>query len=348
MNQKNVLILLGGCSPEHDISMASAASVMGHMDGYNIVPVCVTREGKWLLYDGKLDNIRNIDWEKFGTPAVLSPDRVNRGLLRIVGDKVKVIPVDVVFPILHGENGEDGSVQGLCQLAGIPCVGCGMLSSAVCMDKTFSKTIVKQLGIPQADYFVFQDEQLDDPETVMKTIRYKLGYPCFIKPAISGSSIGISMVRNKKELCAALEIAAGYSNKIIAEKYVRGREIECGVLGVGADARASCPGEIIADGEFYDYDAKYIRNGSQMIVPADLPSEVLERIQQISLDVFRAVDGKGLARVDFFVEETGRVVFNEINTIPGFTTASMYLKMWEASGVPAAELIDKLINIACA
>lgn len=347
MNQKNILVLFGGCSPEHDISVASAATVIQHMDKYNIVPVHITREGKWLLYDGKLDNIKNIDWEKFGTPAVLSPDRVNRGLLRIVGEKVKTIPVDVVFPVLHGENGEDGSIQGLCALAGIPFVGCGVLSSAICMDKAFTKLVAQSIGFTQAAHLVFKGAELNDPEAVAKAIRYKIGYPCFIKPSTAGSSIGIARVGNKKELLEALQNAMQYADAVIAERAVAGREIECGVLGIGSEAEASVPGEIVPDGAFYDFDAKYVNSGSKTIVPADLAPETIEQIRRMAVEIFAAVSGRGLARADFFVEETGRVVFNEINTMPGFTAISMYPMMWEASGLSLTELIDRLIEIAC-
>lgn len=346
MNQKNVLVLFGGCSPEHDISVASAATVIQHLDSFHIIPVHITREGKWLLYDGKLDNIQNIDWEKFGTPAVLSPDRINRGLLRIVGDKVKTLPVDVVFPVLHGENGEDGTIQGLCEMAGIPYVGCGLLASALCMDKAFTKLVAASLGFSQAPYLVFKNEQLDDLETVMKNIRYKIGYPCFIKPAVSGSSIGISRAENKKALKEALLEASKYDKTIIAEREVTGREIECGVLGSGDGTEASVPGEIVPDGAFYDFEAKYVNAGSKTVVPADLSEEMAAEIRRMSVAMFQAVNGKGLARVDFFVEETGRIVFNEVNTMPGFTAISMYPMMWEAAGLSMTALLSRLIDMA--
>ncbi|MDR1664310.1 MAG: D-alanine--D-alanine ligase [Clostridiales bacterium] len=346
MNQKNVLVLFGGCSPEHDISMASATKVIQHMDSYKIIPVCITREGKWMLYDGKLDNLKNIDWEKFGTPAVLSPDRVNRGLLRIVGDKVKIIPIDAVFPILHGENGEDGSIQGLCQLAGIPYVGCGVMTSAVCMDKAMTKLVAQSLRIPQAEYLIFKDGQLEDLEAVTKSVRYKIGYPCFVKPSNTGSSVGIAKAKNKKELRAALESAMAFSNKIIVERGIVGREFECAILGAGDQIETAGPGEVIPDGEFYDYDAKYLKAGSKTVVQADLPEETAALIRQYSADIFRAVDGRGLARADFFVDEGGRVVFNEINTLPGFTSISLYMMMWEAAGISPTELIGRLIEMA--
>ncbi|MCL2708445.1 MAG: D-alanine--D-alanine ligase [Defluviitaleaceae bacterium] len=347
MNLKNVLVLFGGCSPEHDISLASASGVIHYLEGYNIVPVCITRDGRWMLYDGKLDNLRNVDWERFGTPAVLSPDRASRGLLRIVGDKVRTLPIDVVFPILHGKNGEDGSIQGLCQLAGIPCVGCGVMASAVCLDKTMAKIVAQSLKIPQTEYIVFKDGLLDDLESVMKAIRYKIGYPCFIKPADAGSSIGISIAKNKKDLRGALGEALAVSSKIIAEKAVRGRELECGVFGRGDEIMASHPGEIIADGEFYDYSAKYLKEGTKTIIRAEIPEKAAETIKRHAVDIFRAVDGRGLARVDFFLEESGRVVFNEINTMPGFTAISMFSMMWEANGLSMPDLVNRLIEIAC-
>jgi len=347
MNQKNILLLFGGCSPEHDISVASATSVVSALSHHMVIPVYITREGKWLMYDGKLDNLQSLDWEKFGTPAMLSPDRVNRGLLRIVGDKIKYIPIDVVVPILHGPNGEDGTIQGLCELAGIPYVGCGVMASAVAMDKAATKLVAKALKIPQTDYLVFEADELQQNRgTSMTKVGRKLGYPCFVKPNVGGSSIGISKAINRKELSAAIDKALKYCNKITVEKFVPGREIEVGVLGVGMAAKASVTGEIIADGEFYDFAAKYTKPGSKTITPADIPEETQQKIQEYALQIFRAIDGKGLSRVDFFVTEDGRVLFNEINTVPGFTNISMYAKMWEATGVPWQDLVDILIAIA--
>ena len=346
MSQKNVLVLFGGTSPEHEISMASAASVISLLGKHNVIPVYISRSGKWLLYDGKLDNIQSIDWEKFGTPAVLSPSRANKGLLRIVGEKVKVIPVDIVFPVLHGRDGEDGTVQGLCELAGLPYVGSGVLSSALCMDKAFAKLIAKSLRIPQGEYLVFRREDMGDMTPVLKKIRYKLGYPCFVKPSVGGSSIGVTKAINKQDLIEALNLAFQYDSKVVVEKYIEGREIEIGILGQGAGAEASVPGEIIPDGEFYDYDAKYVRPGSQTLVPADLPEETAELIKKYALMIFRGVDGRGMARVDFFIDTNGKVLLNELNTVPGYTNISMYSKMWEASGVPQQALIERLIELS--
>ncbi|MCL2198075.1 MAG: D-alanine--D-alanine ligase [Defluviitaleaceae bacterium] len=344
---KNVLVLFGGVSPEHDISKKSVTSVLHALNGHTVIPVYITREGKWLMYDGKLDNIAGINWEKFGTPAILSPDRVNRGLLRIVSEKVKAVPVDVVFPVLHGPNGEDGTIQGLCDLAGIPYVGCNVAASAVAMDKAIMKLVVKGLKIPQADYLVFgADEIKTDIKEVMKKIRYKAGYPCFVKPAVGGSAIGVAKVKDKKELPAALNAALKLSSRVVVEKAVECREIEVGVLGKGITAKVSVPGEVLSANEFYDYEAKYENPESKTVVPADLPKETVEQLQSYALEIFRAIGGSGMSRVDFFIDTKGKILFNEINTVPGFTSISMYADMWKANGIPWDKLIGQLIEIA--
>jgi D-alanine-D-alanine ligase len=346
MTGKNILILFGGTSPEHDVSIAGANAVLGAMNGHTVIPVYITRTGKWLLYDGKLDNVGNIDWEKFGTPVVLSPDRVNRGLLRIVGGKVKTIPVDVVFPVLHGQNGEDGTIQGLCELAGIPYVGCSVAASAVAMDKPLAKHIARSLKIPTADSLDFAiDEILADTKATMNAIGKKLKYPCFVKPAAAGSSVGVTKVHKRKELLPALLEAASHSRRVIVEKAVVGREIEVAVLGCGTTARASAPGEIIPDGEFYDFDAKYTKPDSKVIAPAELDCAVADKVREYALAIYRAVGGSGLARVDFFVDGN-KVVFNEMNTVPGFTKISMFAKLWKAEGMPWPQLVDELIASA--
>ncbi|MCL2527205.1 MAG: D-alanine--D-alanine ligase [Defluviitaleaceae bacterium] len=348
MNPKNVLVLFGGTSPEHEISMASAAAIISSLGRHNVIPVYITRKGKWLLYDGKLDNIQSIDWEKFGTPTILSPDRTHKGLVRIVGDKVKFIPVDIVFPALHGRDGEDGTVQGLCELAGIPYIGCGVLASALCMDKAFTKMVTKSLRIPQGDYMVLKQEDLEKPAAIIRKISKKYGYPCFVKPSVGGSSIGISKANNKEELEEALAIASQFDSTIIIEKAIQGREIEIGILGQGPSAEASVAGEVIPDGEFYDYDAKYVKPNSKTLVPADIPEDTAALIKKYALQIFREVGAKGMARVDFFIDEAGNVLLNEINTVPGYTKISMYSKLWEASGIPRQALIEQLIELALA
>ena len=345
--EKNILVLFGGCSPEHDISKKSVQTVLNALNGNTVIPVYITREGKWLMYDGKPDNLQAVNWEKFGTPAVLSPDRVNRGLLRIVSGKVKIVPVDVVFPALHGPCGEDGTIQGLCELANIPYVGCGVAASATAMDKAVMKLVAKGLKIPQADYLTFgADEILTNQDAVLKKIRYKIGYPCFVKPSVGGSTIGISKASNKKELAAAIFEALNFDSRIVVEKSIIGREVEVGILGAGIAAKASVVGEILSAHDFYDFEAKYENAESKTVVPADLPEETVAQIQKYALEIFRAIGGSGLSRVDFFVDKNGKVFFNEINTLPGFTSISMYLKMWEASGVSCRQLIEILIGIA--
>ena len=349
MNKKNVLVLFGGCSPEHEVSKVSAYTIIANIpeEKYNVCPVYITKEGKWLLYDGSIDNLRNVPWEKFGTPAALSPDRVNRGLLRIVGDKLKYIPVDVVFPALHGENGEDGTVQGLFELSGLPYVGCGVLSSAICMDKSFTKIIADSIGLKQAEYITVHAWDQDSVAAAAKRVQSKIKYPCFVKPANAGSSVGISKAADKKALLEAIEAAARIDGKIVIEKAINGRELECAVLGYQDNVQASVVGEILPAADFYDYDAKYNNSESKTVIPADISEEASEEIRRRSIEIFKAVDGRGLARVDFFLENgTDRVIFNEINTMPGFTSISMYPKLWQAAGLPLPDLIDKLIEIA--
>lgn len=348
MNKLNVVVLFGGDSPEHEVSKTSAATIISNIseETYNIIPMYITRDGKWLMYDGSIDNIRNVQWERYGTPAIISPDASHRGILRIVGEKARFVSVDVVFPVLHGSNGEDGSVQGLFELAGIPYVGSKVLSSALCMDKALTNQICVSLGIKHTPYIVYKQHELVSASAAFRRIR-RLGYPCFVKPACSGSTIGISRAKNKHELDAAIETALMYDNKIIVEKAVSGRELECAVLGSGDNAEASIVGEILPGGEYYDFDSKYNNKASKTIAPADVPEHVSEEIRELSLKIFKALDCHGLARVDFFWDhQADKVVFNEINTMPGFTSISMYPMLWNEMGVSTSELLDRLIKLA--
>ncbi|MCL2354275.1 MAG: D-alanine--D-alanine ligase, partial [Defluviitaleaceae bacterium] len=234
MNKKVVAVIFGGKSSEHDVSKMSACTIMAALneEKYFILPIYITKDGRWFLYDGPRDNIKNLSWERFATPAILSPDAAHKGILRLVGDKFKLMHVDVIFPILHGIGGEDGSIQGLFEMSGIPYVGSGVLASSVAMDKGFTNDIAKKMGIKQAAYLTFDKNYLDNNmEDALKQIRYKIGYPCFVKPVNAGSSVGISMAKNKKELIASIAEAIAYDSKIIVEKRVVGRELECAVLG---------------------------------------------------------------------------------------------------------------------
>lgn len=349
-NKKTVAVIFGSQSSEHEVSRISAATIINNInpDKYYIIPIGITKQGKWLIYNGPVDNIKNGEWEKFGTPAIISPDTTHKAILKIVGDKIKTIPIDVIFPVLHGAFGEDGTIQGLFEMAQIPYVGCGVLASAVSMDKLYTKIIVNSIGdIAQAEYVKVYSYELEKINPVVKKIEKNLGYPCFIKPSNAGSSVGITKAHNADELKEGLKKAAEYDRKILVEKAITGREVECAVLGNENKIEASTVGEVLAAAEFYDYDAKYNNDNSKTVIPADLPKKIVEEIQDKAKRIFMALDGAGLSRVDFFVEnETNRVIFNEINTLPGFTSISMYPMLWEQEGVNKTELIDKLIELA--
>ena len=350
MNKLNVAILFGGCSSEHEISKESADTIISNISHtkYNVIPIYISKDGKWFLYDGNIHNIKNIDFEKLGTPTIISTDRSRKGLIRIVGEKFKHLKVDVFFPVLHGKNGEDGVLQGVFETSGIPYVGCGVLSSAVAMDKVFAKMIVNNIDVLQAPFLFFKKEDLENTEQIVKEVRNTIGYPCFVKPASSGSSIGISKAKNKKQLLEALNTAITYDNKVIVEKFIKGRELECAVLGTGGlDTKASLVGEIDTNEEFYSFDAKYNNMESRNIIPAQISEEISKQIQESSLKIFKLLDGKGLSRIDFFLEDsTNKVIFNEINTFPGFTGISMYPMLCKSMGYDIEALIDKLIEIA--
>ena len=351
MSKLNVAVLFGGVSVEHEVSNTSALNIISNMstEKYNVIPIYISAQGKWMLYDGKIGDIRNIDIEKFGTPTILSPDSTHKGLLRLMNNKFKIIPIDVVFPSLHGRNGEDGTIQGLCELCGIPYVGSKVFASAICMDKFYTKLIVDTAGIRQAEYIAFtKREFIDKGSEILKKVRSRIEYPCFVKPSNSGSSIGISKVKNKKELSKAIESAFEYDNKVIIEKAVTGRELEVAILGSGGnDTEASIVGEVKPAAEFYDFDAKYNNSDSKTIVPADIPDEVSDEIRILAVKLFKALGCSGMSRVDFFIEDgTNNIIFNEMNTIPGFTAISMYSMLWEHMGVPISEQIDRLIEIA--
>ena len=263
------------------------------------------------------------------------------------GDKVTEVKLDLVFPVLHGLHGEDGTIQGLLELAKIPYVGCGVLASAVGMDKLYTKIIVNNLGIRQADYEPVMSEQLADMDAVTARIEAHFAYPVFIKPSNAGSSKGVSKAENREELEAGLKEAAKHDRKILVEETIIGREIECAVFGGGKEeVKASGVGEILAAADFYDFDAKYYNAESKTVTDPKLPGNATEEVRKAAVAIFKAVDGYGLSRVDFFVKEDGEVVFNEINTMPGFTAISMYPMLWEARGVNKEELVDKLMSHA--
>ena len=351
MNRKKIAVLFGGCSSEHEVSRVSAYSVINHLseEKYKICRIGITKDGRWYLYEGPAEAIPDGSWEKSEQkrPAFLSPDRSVRGIVVRGPEQTETLPVDCVFPVLHGRNGEDGTVQGLLQLSGLPFVGCGTLSSAICMDKAVTHTLLAGVGIKQAQYLWFYyPRYLEHPEKVRIKIGARLGYPVFVKPAGSGSSVGVSRVNSEKELDAAIRLAATEGAKILVEEAVSGQEVECAVLGNDAAQAAPAVGEIAASAAFYDYDDKYKSGKSKLFIPAHLSEEVTEELRAVAVRAYRTLGCRGFARVDFFVRNRTEVLLNELNTIPGFTPISMYPKLWEASGLSYGELLDRLIDLA--
>ena len=351
MKKLSVCILFGGISPEYEVSLRSAESVLNNIDHekYNVFPVGITRDGDWLLFGGKdyaelpagtwTENPKNLR-------AAISPIR-GQGLLRFEKDCVVRERIDVVFPVMHGANCEDGAVQGLLQLAGIPYVGPHIAASAVSMDKTLTKLVVDHAGVPQAAWhLVRRNELTHQMDHVVEVLEKKFTYPMFVKPAGTGSSVGVSKAANRNALCAALIAAAEFDTKILVEEFIDGREIEVAVMGNDNPAASVC-GEIDSGAEFYDYEAKYVTDTSTAYIPARISEEVEEEVRELAVKVYSAIGCQGLSRVDFFVtRKDNRIVFNEINTLPGFTSISMYPKLFAASGIPYGQLIDELLQLA--
>lgn len=349
MEKKRIAVLFGGQSSEHLVSCMSAANVIGQIDQsrYELLLIGITEEGHWLKADS-LEDVRSGAWKESTTEAILSPDATKQCVILTEEGSSRNVPVDVVFPVLHGPYGEDGTVQGLLELARIPYVGCGVLASAVSMDKLYTKGIVDRLGIRQARYIpVMVWELKKDADGVIRQVEEQLSYPVFVKPSSAGSSRGITKAGNRQELLAGLKEAAGHDRKILVEETITGHEVECAVLGGGQKpVESSGVGEILAAAEFYDYEAKYFNEDSRTVIGPELPGDSAQQVRRAAERIFNAVDGYGLARVDFFVTRQGEVVFNEINTLPGFTAISMYPMLWEAAGIPKDQLIDRLISLA--
>lgn len=346
MSKKNVVALFGGQSSEHVVSCMSVQNVVANIDKevYNVILVGITEDGRWLKVNS-MEEIKNDTWRDSKEAAVLSPDARDKALLVMDGDHVEKIHVDVVFPVLHGLYGEDGTVQGILELAKIPYVGCGVLASAVSMDKLTTKILVDRLGIRQAAYVPVMKDELCKMDQVVSKVEKALPYPVFIKPSNAGSSRGVSRADDREGLKTGLLEAARHDRRILVEEAIVGHEVECAVFGGGKEeVEASGVGEILAAAEFYDFDAKYNNEESRTVVDPHLPGNSAEVIRKEAVEIFKAVDGYGLSRVDFFVTEDGEVVFNEINTMPGFTSISMYPMLWSASG--KNHLINDLIEHA--
>ncbi len=346
MDKKNIAVIFGGQSTEHDVSCVSVCNVIENIDTekWNPVLIGITKEGSWLLADS-IEQIRDGSWRKSGVRAEFSPDAEKKHVILTGADgSVRDVRVDLAFPVLHGKYGEDGTIQGLFELAQIPYVGCGVIASALGMDKFYTKIVVDTIGVRQAKFVGIRAYELRDMEKVTARVEESLTYPVFVKPSQAGSSCGVSKAHNREELETALRKAAEVDGKILVEEFIKGREVECAVFGGGGKkVSASGIGEILAAADFYDYDAKYNNPDSKTVVDPDVPEKTVEEIRRDARAIFNALDGYGLARVDFFIAESGEVVFNEINTMPGFTAISMYPMLWESRGVSKKELVADLI-----
>lgn len=336
--KKKVAILFGGQSTEHEVSRVSAASVLRNIDlgQFDVYPIGITKDGRWFEYTGSIDKIENGEWQK---------DEFYKGAN---GQKILFNrEVDVVYPVLHGMYGEDGTIQGLCKLVELPCVGPSIMSSAVCMDKVYTKYVLENFGVKQAEYVVVNaHEYTKNKEEILKRIEGELGYSVFIKPSNSGSSVGISKAHNREELEKGIEVALKFDRKILVEESINAREIEVAVLG-NDEPVAALPGEIIPANEFYDYEAKYSNAESKLLIPAALSEEKLQMVKEEAIKIYKILDCAGMSRVDFLVDKTTEEVYlNEVNTLPGFTKISMYPKMWQASGKSYSQLITELIELA--
>jgi len=357
-------VLFGGRSGEHEVSLASAASVIRGLDPdkYEAVPIGISKEGHWLTAAASGAKLEAASGAKSNPAQKMLPEVLKAGQRVVMAadpTDAALIPLDrssgggggqrldVVFPVMHGTYGEDGTIQGLLDLAGLPFVGAGVLGSAIGMDKDVSKKLLQHANIPVVPWVtVYRADWEHDPKSIQKQIERKFRYPVFVKPATLGSSVGMTKVHSRAELAPALDLAAEFAMKILVERAVNAREIEVSVLG-NHDPKASVPGEIVPHREFYDYQAKYLEEGTALLIPAKLKPAQVKKIQALAVSAFRTLELSGMARVDFFLEKKGgKLYLNEVNTIPGFTSISMYPKMWEASGIPFRELIDRLIALA--
>lgn len=343
MAKCKLAVLFGGVSSEHKISLRSVTTVLKELnpDEYDILMVGITADGRFLRYTGPVEDIITGAWEQGDvTPCILSPDRSHHGFLLLDNSGVTVLPVDIVLPILHGKHGEDGTLQGLLTMAGIPFVGPDTPASANCMDKEMTHIILEAAGIPMARWMAVRNT--DDFESAADALEQKIGYPMFVKPASAGSSVGVSKAHNREELKTALQTAFHEDYKAVVEETIIGREIECAMLG-NEDAAPSIPGEIEPCNEFYDFEAKYTVPDSKLHIPARIDEQTTEFLRETARRAYHAIGCEGLSRVDFFVTDDNRVILNEINTLPGFTSISMYPKLWNNMGLSISQLLDELI-----
>ena len=352
MEKRTIVIVFGGHSAEYYVSCMSAANVITNIDleRYNVEKLGITEDGKWILTQASADEIQNgTSWlhHEENRSAVISPNRNEKTLLIFDGGSVLEKKIDGVFCVIHGTDGEDGKVQGLLELANIPYVGCGIAASAIGFDKALTKDIVATTGIPQADFWIVREQNFEKEDIDRISAYFDDVYPLFVKPARAGSSVGVSKVSCKEELKKAIETGFTVDSKLLVEKGIIGRELEIAVLGT-KEPRASSIGEILAHGEFYTYDSKYNDNESRTRVVDDVSPVIAEEMKEAALQIYKRLECEGLSRVDFFLQENGEYVFNEINTLPGFTSISMYSQLWEHDGISYRNLITLLIEDAFA
>lgn len=348
--KKTLAVIFGGVSSEHDVSCISAKGIVSNLDftKYNVVLVGITKDGRWYIFNDNIELLPNDNWVRSRSlvPVTLSPDTSVKGFITQNGETIKV---DVVFPVLHGKNGEDGAIQGLLQLAQIAYVGCDCTSSGICMDKAAANALADASGIMQAKWCAFSLYEFKvDTQKCLDTAVEKLGFPIFVKPANAGSSVGISKAHDMFELVNAMRKAFAEDKKVVLEEFIDAQEVECAVMG-NDELITGEVGEVVAAAEFYDYDAKYNNPSSQLNIPANVPPAKRDEVRTLAVKAYKALGCEGMARVDFFIRKTdGAVLLNEINTIPGFTPISMYPKLFEAAGIPYSKLIDRLIDYALA
>lgn len=348
MAKIKVAVLFGGASSEHKVSLISASNVIKSIpeDKYEITCIGITKTGRWLYYPGDVESIANGQWEYNPdcTTAIISPDPIHKGIIIIENNSVSVRKIDVVFPVLHGRNGEDGSLQGLLDMAKLPYVGCGLLASASCMDKSHTHIVLDYYGIKNARWQMITQREINRIEQRCEEIAHELGFPLFVKPANAGSSIGINKATNLAELEEAIKVAFSHDNKVVIEEFIKGKELEVAVFGYDSPF-ASYAGEIEACNDFYDYDAKY-DSPSNLYIPARIDDRKMAEIRETAIKAYKCLGCKGLSRVDFFLTDDGTLYLNEINTLPGFTSISMYPKLMENLGMSQSYLVDKLIEQA--
>lgn len=349
MSKIKVAVIFGGVSNEHDVSLVSATNVIENIpkDKFEVICIGITKKGRWLYYPGAVSNIASGEWERNPdcAMAVLSPDTIHKGIITIENGESTIRKIDVVFPVLHGKNGEDGTIQGLLDLAKIPYVGCGLLASAACMDKAHAHTMLDYNGIRTAKWRMIPLREISNLDEVCAKIGDELGFPLFVKPANCGSSIGINKATNFETLKEAVKLSFSHDKKVIVEEFIKGKELEVAVFGYD-NPFASFVGEIESCNDFYDFDAKYVAESSKLYIPARIDDDKAKKIREIAVEAYKVMGCKGLSRVDFFLDDNGEIILNEINTMPGFTPISMYPKLMNDVGMSYSYLLDKLIEQA--